>query len=95
MNKLYLLAITFVIAGLMITSATSMPVTSNSKETQQELIPQSVCAPCRIVNPLNIDNSASGAASLFAGNAITDGDYNEYRPSIAVDGSGRFFVSFD
>ncbi|MCJ7698166.1 MAG: hypothetical protein MUO73_07545 [Thermoplasmata archaeon] len=91
----YLVAITLVIAGLMITSATSMPVTSDSKETQTEETVQCVWVPCQLVNAVKRDNTPSGAAPLFAGNQITAGEYNEYLPSIATDASGRFFIGFD
>jgi hypothetical protein len=79
----------------MITSATSMPVTSDLKDTQSELIPQYCWAPCRIQQAQTLDNSPGGAIPLFAGNQITAGEFNEYRPSISVDASGRFFIAFD
>ncbi len=94
MNKLYLLAITFVIAGLMITSATSLPVTSDSKDIQPEQLPECMWSTCQLKNAQSIGTSGD-VAPLFAGNQITAGEYDEYRPSIALDPSGRFFVGFD
>jgi hypothetical protein len=96
MNKLYLLAITLVIAGLLITSATSMPVTSDLKDTQSEPQPQYMVVHRESLKPMNSGGSSgSGALPLFAGQQITAGEYDEYRPSISVDASGRFFIAFE
>ena len=95
MNKLYLLAITFVIAGLLITSATSMPVTSDLNDMQSEPQPQYMVVHRESLKPLNTGSSGSGALPLFAGQQITAGEYDEYRPSMAVDASGRFFIAFE
>jgi hypothetical protein len=95
MKKLYLLAITFVIAGLMITSATSLPVTSDVEEIPTEEAVQCVWVPCQLVKTVSRDDSTNGISPLFAGNQITAGDYDEFRPTIAADASGRFFISFD
>lgn len=93
MKKLYLLAITFVIAGLMITSATSIPVTNDSEET--EMTPEYVWLPVQRVSAVKTSDSQGDMAPLFVGNQITAGDYDSYRPAMAADPSGRFFASFD
>jgi len=91
MKKLYLLAITFVIAGLMITSATSLPVTNDADELQ---ITETV-QDCTFVNPVKQGDTPSDMAPLFVGNQITAGDYDEFRPSIAAGASERLFVGID
>jgi hypothetical protein len=95
MNKLYLYTITFVIAALMITSATCLSIPNDSKETQQEQTAQFLSITGRLANTVKRDNSASDVAPLSAGIKITGGDYNEYHPSIAVDNNGRLFAAFD
>ena len=95
MNKLYLVMITFVIAALMITSATSLSIPNDSKEIQQELTIQFLSVPGRFVNAVKRDNLASNVAPLSAGIKITGGDYDEYHPSIAVDNNGTLFAAFD
>jgi len=95
MKKIYLLAITIVVAGLMITSATSMATNNKSTEKIAEPTAEFLAMPCQLVNTVKIDNSASGATSLFAGSQITGGDYNEYHPSFAADTSGVFFAAYD
>jgi hypothetical protein len=91
MKKLYLLAITFVIAGLMITSATSLPVTNDADELQ---ITETVQF-CQFVNPVKKGDTPTNMAPLFAGNQITAGDYDEYHPAIAAGASGTLYISFE
>ncbi|MBN1280418.1 MAG: hypothetical protein JXA00_02085 [Candidatus Thermoplasmatota archaeon] len=94
MKKLYLLAITVVIAGLMMTSATSMPTSTDAQDDQPTA--EFLALPCQIVSAVQPGASRSNdVGSLFAGSQITAGDYDEYRPSIAADTSGTLFVACD
>jgi hypothetical protein len=91
MKKICLLAITFVIAGLMITSATSMSITTDSKEIQPDNAVQFTVA-SGVAKAVKRDNSPGGSAILFAGSRITGGDYDEYHPSVAASPTGIFYA---
>jgi hypothetical protein len=54
-----------------------------------------VWMPVQRVNAVKTSDSQGDMAPLFAGTQITAGDYDEYRPAMSADASGRFFVSFD
>jgi hypothetical protein len=90
MKKIYMLAITMVIAGLMITSATSMATTN---DTLSENDAQTLMVPSHSVNPVGI-KTTQGTASRD-GTLIETGDYPAYHPSIATDTGSSMFIGFD
>ncbi len=90
MKKIYLLAITMVIAGLMITSATSMATTNDTLSENQA---QTLMVQGQSVNAINI-KTTQGTASRD-GILIPTGDYAAYHPSIAADTGSNIFMGFD
>jgi hypothetical protein len=91
MKKLYLLAITFVVAGLMITSATTMATTTASSN---DITAQNLAAQSQTATFIKIANH-QGTSTLSAGTLIPTGDYAAYHPSMAVDTAGTYFVGIE
>jgi hypothetical protein len=79
----------------MITSATSIAVKSDSNETQMEDAFQFVTVPYHVMKAVKVDNTPSGPQPLFAGNQITAGTYDSFRPSLCVDPMSRFYIGLD
>jgi hypothetical protein len=91
MKKLYLLAITFVVAGLMITSATSIATKSNISNDNTA---QTLMVPSKTVQSVKISNN-HGAMPLSAGTIIATGDYPAFHPTLAAGTSDNIFVGAD
>jgi len=90
MKKIYMLAITMVIAGLMITSATSMATTN---DTVSENAAQTLMVSGHSVSAVTV-KTTQGTASRD-GTLIETGDFPALHPSLAADTGSGMFVGFD
>lgn len=92
-NTKYIVAITVVIAGLLMTSAVGISAnTSNENDTN--------VSECYLSAPVtkivtSQARSIDGPAALFDSTIIYDSDYDDYHPTVAGDLTGRFFTGFD
>lgn len=93
----YIWAITLIIAGLMTTSAVSIP-TERSEETTlvRELDLTSSYLTAEATKITMTEKKSDNVASIGDGSIIIyDTEYDDYHPTVAVDSSDRFFAGFE
>lgn len=84
---LYMIAIAIV--GLLITSASSLPMTQTSSQEDEIKAEYLVVQSQPLLKTKNIDKSIQ---PLFLGVPITGGDYDEFHPSVAGSPLGGFYA---
>ncbi len=90
MKKSILLAmLSFVISGLVITSAASINTQKTNPE-ENEIITQYISVQCQSLEVKTFGTSKQPLS--FAGNPITSGDYDEYHGSIAGAPGGEYYA---
>jgi hypothetical protein len=89
MKKPILYMIAIAIVGLLITSASSLPVKQTSSQEDEINAEYLVVQSQPLLKTKNIDKSMQ---PLFYGVPITGGDYDEYHPSVAGSPLGGFYA---
>ena len=92
----FIWAITLVIAGLMITSAVSIPAErSEEKSLVRELDLEVAYLTAKATKIDMTEKKSDNVASIYDSTIIYDSEYDDFHPTVAGDSSGRFFAGFE